>query len=145
MWRAVDTVLVDEVVEIPHIVQAHWSQDTPWNDCMRYIGVDVQEAVGSFTVAAGQIIHHYRKVNPRGVEFPTGAYPGIDSTDFSTDLNPDYKDALRWSSMPLDTNGANTRYVAIMLAYLEQDVMKFGSYLNYLRWLHLLQLSLCYG
>ena len=120
------------MVEIPHIVQAHWSQDTPWNDCMRYIGVDVQEAVGSFTVAAGQIIHHYRKVNPRGVKFPTGAYPGVDSTDFSTDINPDYKDELRWASMPLNCNEPNTRNVAIMLAYLEQDVMKFGNHLNYI-------------
>lgn len=130
MWRAIDTVLVDEVIETPHIIQANWAQDTPWNDCMRYIGVNEHALVGSFTVAAGQIIHHYRKVNSHGVEFPTGAYPGVDSTDFSTDLNYNMKDSLRWSSMPLDTNGANTRYVAIMLAYLEQDVMRFGSYLN---------------
>lgn len=125
MWRAIDTILVDEVTEIPHIIQSHWSQGSPWNKFAPYINGN-QVSIGSLAVAAGQIIHHYRKNNHQNVAFPTFALPGIDSTDFSTDVNPNYKDALRWATMPLDSNGVNTDHVATMLVYLEQEVLGFG-------------------
>ena len=57
MWRVIDTVLVEEVEEIPHIIKANWDQGEPWNNCMRYIGMDMHAELGSLTVAAGQIIH----------------------------------------------------------------------------------------
>ena len=126
MWRVIDTVLVEEVEEIPHIIKANWDQGEPWNNCMRYIGMDMHAELGSLTVAAGQIIHHYRKTNPMSLGFPIEAYPSTVRTGFNTDLNPHEVDATRWPLMALNENDQDTASVAIMLTYLEQEIMGLG-------------------
>lgn len=130
MWRVVDTVLVDEVEEIPHIIQSHWTPNSPWNAFSPYKN-GTQRSIGSLAVAAGQILHHYRRIDAKNVKFPVAAYPTSDSTDFSTEANASAQDAARWATMPLTADGPNTDHVAIMLIYLEQEVMGFVDELRY--------------
>ena len=121
MWRAIDTVFVSEVTEIPHIIQSRWSQSYPWNLFTPFID-NQKSSVGCSAVAAGQIIHHYRKNNSLGVEFPVSAIANNEHTIFSEAM-----DALRWSSMSLSM--LDIMYcdqTALMLAYLGQEIMNLN-------------------
>lgn len=113
MWRAIDTLLVDEVNQTPHIITTHWNQKQPWREYTPYIGSS-QAPVGCGAVAVGQILYHYRKDNHLNVEFPLYAIALNDSTSF----NEDFMDATRWYSMALTEHDENTESVALMLAYL---------------------------
>ena len=125
MWRAVDSVLVDEVTQIPHIIKAFWAQNQPWNMFTPYINGE-KSSVGCSVVAAGQIIHHYRKNNAMGVEFPTIAWPGNGTTTYPDEDEPGAMDALRWSTMALSMADENYDQTALMLGYLGQEVMDVG-------------------
>lgn len=121
MWRPVDSVLVDEVTQIPHIIKAFWAQNHPWNMFTPYIDGE-KSSVGCSVVAAGQIIHHYRKTNPMGVEFPTYAEAGNGSSYY----NENNMNALRWSTMALSMMDENCDQTALMLGYLGQKIMNVG-------------------
>lgn len=118
MWRAIDTVLVDEVTQIPHIIQAFWSQSSPWNMFTPYINGQ-KSSVGCSVVAAGQIIHHFRKNNAMGVVFPVEA----EADNGSSNYNVDNMNALRWSTMALSMMDENYDQTALMLGYLGQEIM----------------------
>lgn len=121
MWRAIDTVLIDEETQIPHIIQAFWAQNQPWNMFTPYINGQ-KSSVGCSVVAAGQIIHHYRKTNPMGVEFPISAT----ALNISSFYDEENMNALRWSTMALNMADENYDQTALMLGYLGQHIMNVG-------------------
>ena len=125
MWRAIDTILIDEITEIPHIIQAQWSQSAPWNMFTPYVN-NQNSPVGCSVVAAGQILHHYRKSNAMNVQFPTIGWPGTGTTTFPDKDTPGAMDALRWSTMAVSMADYNYDYTALMLAYLGQEIMHVG-------------------
>lgn len=117
MWRAIDTCLITEEIEIPHIVSTIWSQGYPWNE-FRPIVEGTNVPVGCGAVATGQIIHHYRKNNAMNLQIPASAQSGSGVSNFSTTLV-----VPSWNTMALNKYDDNTLDVALFLAYLGQEIM----------------------
>ncbi len=117
MWRTIDTCLITEEIEIPHIISTIWSQSYPWNE-FRPVVEGSRVAVGCGAVAAGQIIHHYRKNNAMNLQIPASAQSGSGVSNFSTTLV-----VPSWNTMALNKYDDNTLDVALFLAYLGQEIM----------------------
>lgn len=126
MWRAIDTIYVDEFIQTPHIIRAQWSQSYPWN-MFRPLLNGQSCPVGCPAMATGQILHHFRSLNSMEVQFPVAARAIEGITQYSVDSNSNIiMDSSRWSEMALqvtDKYNQNIDVSALMLAYLAQDVM----------------------
>ena len=101
-WIIDDTIYESDNYTAPHIITTKWGQGEPWFYKTPYIN-GTHSKVGCVSVAAGQIIYHFRKNNNRDILLPTkityndtiNGYPTF--TDFST---------FGWSSIKTVANYA---------------------------------------
>lgn len=125
MWIEIteEPVYSEEEIVIPHIIVARWKQGAPWNKFMPKSNSNSNYAVGCGPVACGQVIHHFRKNNPKGITIPTtatfanetgnGQYPSF--SNFST---------CHWDLLGVDlfSPQTNINYSSIFLSYLGQQI-----------------------
>ena len=125
MWIEItdEPVYSEEQTIIPHILEAKWGQNYLWNQYMPRIDTVQNYYVGCGPVAAGQVIHHYRKNNPNGITIPTtatfandsicGVYPTF--SNFST---------CHWNSLgnSIYSPQVNRDYTSIFLSYLAKQM-----------------------
>lgn len=128
MWVEVtdEPVYSEDEVIIPHIIAAKWSQRDPWDSLMPQKldenGVIKKCPVGCGTVAAGQVIHHYRKTNSMGMTIPTSAAFANSSILNEYPIFSDFSSS-HWNSMALNAYGTdiNKKYTSVFLSYLAQQ------------------------
>ena len=128
-WIAQDTVYESESYTRPHIITTKWGQGYPWNlKTPRLNGQPTQ--VGCVPVAAGQIIYHFRKNNPKGVELPETAI----FTDYYYDMLtgiPNFSNYSieSWSNFKLNAQTAYNEndITVIFLSFLGDQIgMQYG-------------------
>lgn len=121
-----------ETIVIPHIITVKWGQgshysQTLWNKYMPKESADRYYVVGCGPVAVGQVIHHYRKSNSKGIAIPksatfaNGVYEYPIFSNFSS---------LHWDSLAVDKYAVSLKmdYTALFLSYLgEQMGVELGA------------------
>ena len=124
MWIPQDTVYYDQRTGTNSIVTTKWGQNEPWNTFTKIL--DSKYApVGCGPVAAGQVIYHFRKDNPRNCEIPTSAKytNGSDTpeySNFSSSCWPLMAREIAYVDYP--------NYTAIFLGYLgKQMEVTYGT------------------
>lgn len=118
MWIAQDTIIEEYTESLPRIVTTQWGQLSPWNSFTK-IEDGEKCCVGCVPVAAGQVIYHFRKNNPRDCQVPTSAcYPeGSEYPQFLT------FSVAGWSNMAETVNSLNGHnYTAMFLGKIGIDM-----------------------
>lgn len=129
MWVEQDTYYESTLTTIPHVIQTNWNQGSiiewnfyngPYDYNMYYNAFTMtfdgkHSPAGCTAVAAGQIIYHYRKNNPRNISLPQDGYVYGDNTppvlyNYSTNA---------WSLIetPYSPDGG-VKYTALFLSWL---------------------------
>ena len=123
MWIPQDTTYYGQTTGIDKIITTKWGQNYPWNTFTKIINSE-NAPVGCGPVAAGQVIYHFRKTNPRDCEIPTSAKYANGSvtpeySDFSSSCWPLLAREIAYVDYP--------NYTAIFLGYLgKQMEVKYG-------------------
>mgnify|MGYP004448490531 FL=1 len=125
MWVPIDTQYIDNGTTIPHIINTHWYQQSPYNDICKYYYMGTAGMCNSFAgcgpIALGQVIYHYLKSsNPFSVPIPINynseGYKIIFSNFSST----------QWQNLSTANNSLSTYII-----YLGQEIMG-AEYIPYI-------------
>ena len=110
-----------ETIVIPHIITAHWYQGNPWNTYMPKKDAIENFYVGCGPIAVGQVIHHYRKLNSKGIVIPKSASFANILNQYPTYSNFSYS---HWDTLAvnLDSPEEHKNYTYCFLSYLCQQM-----------------------
>lgn len=129
MWVELETNYESSSMNVPHIIQTKWGQGANNFEWDNYGGYYFWSEFNTFTpkqqgkhtkvgctaVAAGQIIHHFRKNgHHRGIQIPTNGYVSGNNTaphfsDFTTNA---------WNLMEYEFASTGVKYSALFLSFL---------------------------
>ncbi len=118
-----------ETIVIPHIITVKWGQNNNlWNFFMPMCPATNQKYyVGCGPVAVGEVIHHYRKSNSKGIAIPKSAT--FSNGDYEYPIFSNFS-SLLWDSLAIDKYDVSLKkeYTALFLSYIgEQMGVELGA------------------